>query len=51
MPILVFAAFAAGFGFCIHKKWYGGAAFLGSIMIWLMLMQCIIAYSMHPIAN
>jgi hypothetical protein len=51
MPFFIFAALAGIFGFCIHKKWYGGAAVAGSIMIWMMLMQVIIAYSMHPIAN
>jgi hypothetical protein len=50
-PLIIYAFFAGIMGFCIHKKWYGGAAFAGAMLIWMMLMQLIIAYSLHPIAN
>jgi hypothetical protein len=51
MPVLLYLLVSAGFGFAIHKKKYGWVAFCGATMIWLLLMQCIIAYSMHPISN
>ena len=51
MPVLLYLLVAAGLGLSIHKKKWGIAAFCGAFMLWLLLMQCIIAYSMHPIAN
>ena len=50
-PLLIYALFAGLMGVCIHKKWYGGAAFSIAMLIWLLLIQGIIAYALHPVSN
>jgi hypothetical protein len=53
VPLLIYALIAALLGWSIHKRHWGVSAFALSLLIWLLLMQCIIAYSLHsaPIPN
>jgi len=48
VPLFLYALFAGLLGLCIHKKWYGGAAFSIAMIVWMLLMQCIMAYMTHP---
>lgn len=50
-PILLYALIAGGMGYAIHRKKWGIAAFCGAMLVWLLLMQCVIAYSMHGVIN
>jgi hypothetical protein len=50
-PFILYALFAGLFGLSIHKRWYGIAAFAVCLIVWMLLMQCIIAYAMHPVSN
>jgi hypothetical protein len=46
-PILLFALIAGIAGWSLHKRWYGVTYFCTALLIWMLLMQMIIAYSMH----
>jgi hypothetical protein len=50
-PLLFYAIIAGLGGYSIKKKWWGGAAFCGAMLVWLLLMQCISAYMFHGTAN
>jgi len=43
MPFLIYLAVAAGFGWSIHKKKWGWTALSGAVLIWLLVMQIVIA--------
>jgi hypothetical protein len=49
-PILLYTLIAAGLGWSIHKKMWGIAVFCGAMLVWMLVMQLIIAISMHPIS-
>jgi hypothetical protein len=50
-PLLFYAIIAGLMGFSIHKKWWGGAAFCLAMLIWVVVIQLIQAYLMHPYQN
>lgn len=49
-PILLYALIAAGLGWSVHKKWWGVAVVCGSLLVWMLVMQLIIALSMRPVS-
>jgi phosphotransferase system glucose/maltose/N-acetylglucosamine-specific IIC component len=49
-PLILYALFAGGFGWSIHKKKWGLTAFLAAMLIWMMINQIAIAISMRPVA-
>ena len=49
-PLILYGVFAGGFGWMIHKKKWGAAAFFGAMLIWMMINQIAIAISMRPVA-
>lgn len=50
-PFLLFTAFAALLGFSVHKRWWGSVAFAIALLVWLMLIQVLSAYMLHPVSN
>jgi hypothetical protein len=48
IPLFLYALFAGLMGFCIHKKWYGGASFAGAMLVWMLLVQVLMAYMSRP---
>lgn len=51
MAFIIYALFAGLLGFSVHKKWWGSAAFAVAVLVWMLTMQLIIAYSMHSSLN
>ena len=49
MPLIIYTITAGLFGWSIQKKRWGLSAFFAAMLVWLLLMQCIIAYSLHPV--
>jgi phosphotransferase system glucose/maltose/N-acetylglucosamine-specific IIC component len=50
MPLILYALFAGGFGWSVHKKKWGVAAFFGAMLLWMWVNQIAIAISMRPVA-
>jgi hypothetical protein len=50
-PFLFYVVASALLGVSVYKKWWGITTFAGCMVIWMLLMQCIIAYMMHGTAN
>jgi|HubBroStandDraft_1064217.scaffolds.fasta_scaffold192783_2 hypothetical protein len=50
-PFMMYMAAAALLGFSVYKKWWGITAFAGCVLVWMLLMQAVIAYMMHGTAN
>ena len=42
-PLLMYAAFAGGMGWGIHKKKWGVAAFFGAMLVWMIIVQLSVA--------
>jgi hypothetical protein len=38
-PLLMYAAFAGGLGWGIHKQKWGVAAFFGAMLVWMIIVQ------------
>jgi hypothetical protein len=51
MPIEIYALFAALAAFALQKRWWGLFFFCASILVWLLLMQIVIAIQMHAGLN
>jgi hypothetical protein len=49
-PLLLYALFAGGMGWSIHKKKWGATAFFAAMLIWMCINQIAIAISMRPVA-
>ncbi len=39
LPLLMYAAFAGGMGWSIHKKNWGAAAFFSAMLVWMLIIQ------------
>jgi len=50
-PFLFYTAMAGLLGYSVYKKWWGITAFAGAMLVWLMLVQCIMAYMLHGTSN
>ena len=50
-PLLFYAIMAGLMGYSIHKKWWGLAAFAVAMIAWILALQFIAAYMLHPISN
>jgi len=46
----LFALFAGGFGWSVHKKRWGVAAFFAAMLVWMIANQIAISISMRPVA-
>jgi hypothetical protein len=42
-PLILYALFAGGMGWSIHKKKWGFTAFFGAMMLWMIIVQIAIA--------
>jgi hypothetical protein len=49
-PLILYALFAGGLGWAVHKKKWGATAFFVAMLIWMMINQIAIAISMRPVA-
>lgn len=50
-PLTFYAVLAALAAFALHKKSYGALFFFCAGLLWLLMMQCIIAYTLHGGSN
>lgn len=48
---MFYAVFAGCAAFALHKKRWGWFFFACAGLVWLLLMQCILAYATHPVGN
>ena len=50
-PFLLYTALSALFGVSVYKKWCGITAFSASMLVWVMLVQVLMAYMLKGTAN
>lgn len=50
-PFLLYTLFAALLGWSVYKRYWGITAFAVCLIVWMLLMQAITAYMLHPVSN
>lgn len=50
-PFLFYTAMSALLGVSVYKKWWGITAFSASMLVWMIVVQCLMAYMLKGTAN